>query len=82
MTTATFDSPTDGELWLKATDFFRTCRPHAHRDMRRDGSFEEVILGRVAACKRYATNLIDGGMWEGEAWNRAIRKELLESESD
>ena len=78
----TYNAPTDADLWLKATEFFRTCKPTAYRAMSREGNLEDVARRRVDACKSYAQRLINSGIWEGDAWNQAIRAELLESESD
>ena len=78
-----YPTPTDGDLWLKAMDFLRVCRPKVYKELSSsDEGLEDLINSRIAACKRYAMNLIAGGTWEGEAWNLAIRQELLESETD
>lgn len=77
-----YTPPSDADLWWKALGFFRTSKKVQYDAMRLDGSLKEVVGGRVAACKSYAQRLIDSGTWEGEAWNQAIRQELLESESD
>ena len=74
--------PSDADLWWKAIEFYRTSKKATYDAMRLDGSLTNVVGGRVAACKRYAQNLIDSGTWEGEAWNQAIRVELLGSESN
>lgn len=84
-TTMALKSPEDYrdlELSLKASNFLRENRPEQWAAMKRDGTLQQTVKSRVEACKAYAASLIDGGMFEGEAWNMAIRKELLESESD
>jgi len=78
----TYKPPTDADLWWKALGFLRTSRHADYYAMRLDGSLKGIVEGRIAACKSYAQRLIDSGTWEGEAWNQAIRVELLESESN
>ena len=77
-----YKPPTDANLWLKALGYYRTCRQAEYDTMRRDATLKDVIGARVAACKSLAQRLIDTGVWEGEAWNQAIRVELLGSESN
>jgi len=77
-----YTNPTDQDLYMKGWNYYRMCKPKAFREMDRDGTLPEVIIKRVRACKRYAENLIQNGMWDGEAWQQAIRQEMLGSESD
>ena len=50
--------------------------------MKADGSHKEVCQLKAKAAKDYAESFIYSGVWDREAWNRAIRLEILESESD
>jgi hypothetical protein len=78
----TWQPPTQEELEEKALNYLKTCLPKDYRQMKKDGELEENIRLRVKAAKSYAESLIKGGMFEGEAWNLAIRQEILDSESD
>lgn len=79
---AEYQAPSDAHLNDMAMNFFRTCKPKTYRAMRKDGSLEEVLTMRVEATKEYAQGLMRSGEWAGNAWNRAIRLELQESETD
>ena len=74
--------PTFEELRQKALVFFKENKPKSYRQMKRDNELDEVLDMRARACQRYAQGLMEQGMWEGEAWNLAIRQEILESETD
>ena len=74
--------PTQDDLEAQALDFFKRCKPKEYREMKRDGSLQEVCQLVAEAAQRYAQNLTGSGMWEREAWNMAIRQEILQSESD
>ena len=72
----------DEELINMAMRYFRTCKPKEYRQMKKDGELMEVCQLMVKAARRYAKNLMAVGIFAGEAWNRAIRLEILESETD
>lgn len=74
-------TPTSADLALYAIDYYRIRQPREYKKMRRDGTLNEVIEGKVKACKDYAQNLIASGTWEGEAWQTAIREVLLQVSS-
>jgi hypothetical protein len=78
----TFQEPTNAELEAKALRFVRQCRQKLYRELRQSGELKEYCRQKAKAARRYAENLIKSGEWEGNAWNRAIRLEILESESD
>lgn len=80
--TEEFQVPSDSQLREQALKFFKENKPKAYREMKADGSLEEVLAMRVKAARDYAQTLQNTGTWAGEAWNRAIRLEILESESD
>ena len=68
-----FIPPDHAKLVAKALDFARTMKK----------TKDKSHLERKAnAAERYAENLIGGGVEAEAAWNRAIRLEILESESD
>jgi hypothetical protein len=65
------------ELEAKALNFIKRNKPPMSKA-------EAANLARLKAeaAEHYAKNLMLSGVWSGEAWNRAIRLEILESESD
>lgn len=77
-----WEAPTQEVLVLKALNFYKECKPKEYREMKKDGSLQEVCQMKAKAAKRYAESLIHQGMWNREAWNMAVRQEILESESD
>lgn len=79
---ASYAPPSSLDLRVKAFEFLRDCKPKQFKAMVKDKSLKDVLDARVKACQEYAASLIATGVWEGEAWNLAIRRELLESESD
>ena len=74
--------PPQEELEAKALHFLRTCKPKAYKELKKLSYLEEAIAMKAEAAIRYAEELIDLGEYEPQAWNRAIRLEILESESD
>jgi len=80
--TVDFVAPTQQELEAKALKFFKECKPKQYRQMQKDGDLKEVCQLRAKATRRYALSLMENGVWETEAWNRAIRTKILESDSD
>lgn len=79
---ATYTPPSPFDLRVKAFEFLRDCKLDALDAMTKDHTLKAVLDARVKACQEYAASLIATGVWAGEAWNLAIRRELLESESD
>jgi hypothetical protein len=80
--TVDFVAPTLAELEAKALHYLKTCKPKEYRELQKNGELQQSLQRRAKAARRYALNLIESGVWETEAWNRAIRLEILESESD
>ncbi len=70
------------DLESKSLDYLRRCHPKAFKEMKKDGSLDEYTAKKAKAAKDYAENLMKSGIWEEEAWNRAIRLKILRSESD
>jgi hypothetical protein len=46
------------------------------------GELDEYLNLKAKQAKDYAKNLIASGEWENQAWNRAERLIIMESESD
>ena len=73
---------TQAELEGKAEDFMRDNHPQEFRKMTKAGELKGYLTSKANAARRQAENLILAGVWDQEAWNRAIRSAILESESD
>jgi hypothetical protein len=69
------------ELESKALDFIKRNKKKDCKTMSKAEINEWAVL-KANAARRYAENLMATGIWYQEAWNRAIRLEILESESD
>jgi hypothetical protein len=69
------------ELESKALNFIKRCKKKDCKTMSKEEISEWATL-KAKAARRYAQNLIASGVWVQEAWNRAIRSEILESETD
>lgn len=74
--------PSQEELEAKALYFVRTCKPKEHKRMKESAELEEYCQLKANAARRYAENLMTTGEPDFIAWNRAIRSEILESETD
>lgn len=79
---AGYREPAKEELERKALKFIRECKPREYKKMKELGEVEEYCRGKAEAAINYAESLIGGGMYPGQAWNMAIRSQILESESD
>jgi len=66
-----------------ALEFYRLPQNRKrYRDLRASSELDEAIAIKVRNCQSQAESLMATGLWENEAWNRAIRSEILESESE
>lgn len=65
----------------KAAKLVRQNQPKLYKSMTK-AELTEYCERKAKRAKEYAENLMQVGIWEEEAWNRAIRLEILESESD
>lgn len=74
--------PTAADLEEKVVNYLKDCKRKSYRQMKKDGDLEEYIQIQVDSTIRAAQNLMKCGANESEAWNRAIRSVILESESD
>jgi len=77
----TYPVPED-TLQSIALEFLRENRRKEYRQLKASGELDEALALKVENCQRQAKNLMATGLWENEAWNRAIRSEILESESE
>ena len=77
-----YQPPTQSELENKALNFVKTNKPRYYRDLKKTGKLKEYCRRRATKAMSYAKSLIVNGMSEGEAWNMAIRQEILELKSD
>ncbi len=71
---------TQSELEAKALNFIRRNKPEARKMSQVD--IAEWVTLKAKAARAEAESLIASGVWDQEAWNRAIRSQILESESD
>ena len=70
------------ELKAKAETFYKENRPAEYRKMKLLRTLDKACENKADAAKDFANSLIAGGVPASEAWNRAIRQEILESETD
>jgi hypothetical protein len=75
-------APTQSELENKALTFVRTNKPKYFNDLKKTGKLKEYCQRRATKAMSYAKTLIVNGTPEAEAWNTAIRHEILESKSN
>jgi len=68
-----YTPPTHKELVAQALDYAQTMGKSKDR---------ELLELKARAAERVASNLIEAGEDPQVAWNRAIRAEILETESD
>jgi hypothetical protein len=76
------DTPSQEELEAKALYFVRTCKPKSYKQMKQLGEVEEYCKLKAKIARATAESLIATGEPDMIAWNRAIRSEILESETD
>ena len=76
------EPPTTNELEEQALKFLRDCRPQEYKELKARGAVEEYCQQKVEAAQRAAENLISQGTFPPQAWNTAIRTEILECQSD
>jgi len=74
--------PSDESLRAQTVDFMKENQPKIYRQFLVAGDLQEYLDLKVNACKRAAQNLIKNGVFLNQAWNTAIRQEILEIESD
>lgn len=75
----TFQVPTFQNLRDQARAHLRLMKPKAYKQAVKDGDLEEWIDGKARAAQNLAENLHHCGATPEEAWNRAIREEILDS---
>jgi hypothetical protein len=74
--------PDDSVLRDKIVNYVKENKRKSYLKMKRDNKLEDYISVTITMCKGTAVKLIDLGISKEEAWNRAIRQDILESESD
>ena len=74
-------APTQSELENKALTFVRTNKPKYYNNLKKTGKLKEYCQIRATKAMTYAKTLIVNGTPEAEAWNMAIRHEILEAKS-
>jgi hypothetical protein len=77
-----YQPPTENELKSKALRFVKENKPGEYRNMQKSVELDEYCRLKAEEARRYAEDLIASGEWDKQAWNRAIRLIILESESD
>ncbi len=77
-----FTPPTQELLEMKALHFLKTCRREAYREVKGAGELAEWVTLKANAARKYAENMISNGAMAEEAWNMAVRLEILGSETD
>lgn len=78
-----FKPPTRDELVRIALDHLKEFHPKDYRQMQRDKSLQQWAENRADAAADYANSLLPSAWFSPiEAWNLAVRQELLETESD
>jgi hypothetical protein len=73
---------TQAELRSKTLFFIKSINPKAYKQLKYDGELDEYYTLKANAARRYAEGLISSGEPDFIVCNRAIRYDILESESD
>jgi hypothetical protein len=71
-----------GMLITKAEKFFRENKHSEYLKMKLSGTLNKTCEARANAARDYARRLMALGINPSDAWNQAIRQEILESETD
>jgi hypothetical protein len=66
------------DLEAKALEYVRENKPKEYRKMKKSGELDEYCRLAAKAAREFAQTLIASGVWDHEAWPRAIRQEILE----
>lgn len=74
--------PTLDLLILKGREFLRQCKPKEYSELKLASRLDEICRLKAVAAQEMAKDLIESGVFEREAWNRAIRFQILESETE
>ena len=73
--------PTHGDLTDKALTYLKENRRKEYRTMTAEQR-TEYAESAAKRAERYANTLQKMGIWESEAWNTAIRQEILGNAGD
>lgn len=85
MTTEAFVPPPDEVLKLKREKFLKESRPALYLELKKSPGGQQLRIHlnqKVKAVKDVAGALIQSGAFPPDAWDRAVRQELLESDLD
>lgn len=77
-----FRPPSKDELELQALNFYKTYKREEYQRLKNAGELETLCHLKAENAMRFAQDSIAIGMSDNEAWNKAIRSEILESETD
>ena len=72
----------DDDLEDKRLTFLRDCKPQELRRLRKEKTLDEHLARKAKRCRSRAESLVKSGVFEGQAWQWAIREVLLETEAD
>jgi len=79
---STFTPPTEDQLKEMALSFVKEAKPKEYHKMKKSGELGEYQRLKAKFAREEAEGLMSVGIWDQEAWNRAIRSQILESETD
>ncbi len=69
-------------LQEKIVNYLKDNKPALYKQKQKSGLLQSYLEMLLRETAKSAQNLIGRGMLENEAWNRAIRQEILRIESD
>jgi hypothetical protein len=77
-----YKAPDHLELVSKAKEHLKASDPKEHKRLEKEIKLQEYAELAANMTEEYAKNLIASGEAPPSAWNRAIRQEILGSETD
>ena len=73
----------DDHLKRLRRNYLENCQPDVLARLKRDGELEPHLQGIADACRREQSRLVESGRtWDGQAWQWAIRTQILELPED
>ena len=73
-----YQPPTQSKLENEALNFVQRNKPRYYNDLRKTGKLKEYCQHKATKAMSHAKSLISNGMPESEAWDMAIRQEIME----
>ena len=73
---------TDDKLKELRLKYLGDCKPSALKKLKKSGELDSHLQRRADMARRRCANLMATGVFEGQAWQWAIREVLLETERD